>query len=198
MARFTLTPQNIVGTPVELTGTNAAILGQVQSLDGSGTVPTLSRNTPNEVVVNFGRIDTTDNSTGTILESGILDTTVQSTIRVYVSTTNRQGNLQGGGNACNCIVDQIVGTRTGITVFNGVNSANYISGPNTGGSYELNYNLPSGTNSNLLDYSIAITHNAGSYGGGSNNRRWLTIDLIELEVEVIELVPPGKSQAIWV
>lgn len=189
MANFTLTPRAITAS-TELTSPTIA---QVNTLNGTGTVPTLSRNNPNDLVVNFGRIDTTDNSTGTILESGILDTTVNFTLRIYVATVNRQGNLQAGGNNCDAIVNQIpAGTRLATPGNQGsANSASYIL-------KTVNYPVPTGTNNNLLDYQIAITHNASSYAGGSNNRRWLTIDLIELDVEVIELVPPGKSQAIWV
>lgn len=195
MAQFTLKPFAVVSA-TELVGNNATILGQVDTLDGTGTEPTRNRTVPNELVVNFGRIDTTGNSTGTILESGIVDTTVNATLRIYIATVNRNGALQDLGNTCNCIVDQDVdgianttNGRTNITTF----SANF----NTYTLQQISYSI-SPTNLNLLNYEILLTHNQSSYGGGAGGRRWLTIDDIELDIEVIELVPPGKSQAIWV
>ena len=212
MATVTLTPYDLSSNSqnanfLRQTNASGANISQIISIGSTRTPTDGNRNVPVDLVFEFGRIDTTQNSTGAIVASGAIDTTVNVTLDLRVGAANRNSALATGGNNLDLTIQyydakppgtgqNLNGTVTSGSL-TGINNTQAFTGNNII-QYSFSWSSAGTLNSNISDFAIGLTHNAGSTTGGGNNRRFLVVDYAAITFDVIDLVPPGKSQAIWV
>jgi hypothetical protein len=212
MATVTLQPYDLNSTSqnasfLRQTNASGANISQITSIGGTRTPTDGTRNSAVDLVFEFGRIDTTENSTGAIVASGAIDTTVNVTLDLRVGTANRNNNPSTGGNNLNLTIQyydakpvgpgqNLNGTVTSGSL-TGINNIQAFTGNNII-QYSFSWTAAGTLNSNISDFAIGLTHNVNATTGGGNQRRFLIVDYAAITFDVIDAVPPGKSQAIWV
>lgn len=212
MATVTLTPYDLSSSSqnaafLRQTNASGANISQIISIGGTRTPTDGNRNVAVDLVFEFGRIDTANNSTGAIVASGQIDTSVNVTLDLRVGTAERNNTLATGGNQLDLTLQYYdakpvnVGANINGTLVSGsltnIQNTTAFTGNNII-QYSFSWTSVGSILSNISDFAIGLTHNQGATTGGGNQRRFLTVDYAAITFDVIDLVPPGKSQAIWV